>query len=139
MASAAKVGAIKVTMRRTSAAALIVAPLAVLALQLAYAIHADGIAYDETLYSFLALTALTGVWVVRNRRVFLSTPALLHWRAPAAVVFAAASLSRVLTGERYMLPVDPYLILLTSFAVAPALRTRTGRLVFQFPESPETR
>lgn len=77
---------------------------------------------------FVALTALTGVWLVRNRRVFLSTPALLHWLAPAAVVFAAASLSRVQTGERYMLPVYPYLILLMSFAVAPALRTRTGRL-----------
>jgi hypothetical protein len=56
------------------------------------------------------------------------TPAL-HWLLPAAITFTAASLGRIQIGERYILPVYPYLVLLIATSIAPLAASRRGRLL----------
>ena len=51
-----------------------------------------------------------------------------HWLVPALVVFLAVSLGRVDIGERYLLPVYPYAILLAAAAV-PRVRSSRGAAV----------
>jgi 4-amino-4-deoxy-L-arabinose transferase-like glycosyltransferase len=50
-----------------------------------------------------------------------------HWLLPAALMFAAASLGRIQIGERYILPVYPYLILVVAVVFAPLLQGPRGR------------
>ncbi len=68
------------------------------------------------------------LWIgVRRRRQ--TAPAIAFWLALALVVLAAASLSRVQIGERYLLAAYPFLILALA-CIAPALlEKRRGGLV----------
>jgi hypothetical protein len=52
-----------------------------------------------------------------------------HWILPAAVMFAATSAQHINIGERYLLPVYPYLILLVATGSAHWLDRRQGGLV----------
>lgn len=52
-----------------------------------------------------------------------------HWALPAAVVFLAASAQHINIGERYVLPVYPYLILLVASSAASRLEGKRGALV----------
>jgi 4-amino-4-deoxy-L-arabinose transferase-like glycosyltransferase len=70
----------------------------------------------------MTVGAIAG-WCGRGRR----SPALIHWSAPAATVFATASVSPLQIGERYVLPMYPYLILICASALPPLARTRRGR------------
>lgn len=49
-----------------------------------------------------------------------------HWAIPAVLVFAAVSMGRIDIGERYILPVHPYLILLAAASVPRILIWRRG-------------
>jgi hypothetical protein len=51
----------------------------------------------------------------------------LHWLVPALVTFLAASTGHIQIGERYILPVYPYLILLIASTVPRVLATPRGR------------
>ena len=51
-----------------------------------------------------------------------------HLGLPAAVVFLAASAGRIQIGERYILPIYPYLTLLTAAVSGPLLGRTAGRL-----------
>ena len=73
---------------------------------------------------FLAGLVLALVVLVR-RRAFAPSSAATHWAIAAVLLFAAASLGRIQIGERYILPVYPYLILLMA-AAAPSLMSRRG-------------
>jgi len=53
----------------------------------------------------------------------------LHWLLPAAITFAAASAGRIHIGERYILPVYPYLILLMASAGVRLVSSPRGRLL----------
>jgi Dolichyl-phosphate-mannose-protein mannosyltransferase len=77
---------------------------------------------------FLIAVALTGAVALRARAAPepTRTPAF-HWVVPAAVTFVAASASRIQIGERYILPIYPFLILLVATTLAPLLRTIQGR------------
>ena len=77
---------------------------------------------------FLLVLALGTAVALRTRRGDGSTeaPTAVHWLAPAAIVFVSASASGVHIGERYILPVYPYLILLVASALPPLLKA--GRL-----------
>jgi len=76
---------------------------------------------------FLAGLVLALVILVR-RRDFAPRSATTHWMLTALVVFVAASAGRIQIGERYVLPVYPYLILLMAAAVPSLVSTRAGRL-----------
>jgi hypothetical protein len=52
-----------------------------------------------------------------------------HWLVPAVVVFTVVSLGRIDIGERYLLPVYPYAILLAAAAVPQVLKWRRGHWV----------
>ena len=52
-----------------------------------------------------------------------------HWLAPAIVVFVAVSLGRIDIGERYLLPIYPFAILLAAAAVPPARPTRRAAVL----------
>lgn len=68
--------------------------------------------------------ALGLLW--RRRRDLLAGSVEAHWLVPAAVTFLAASSGRVQIGERYILPVYPYLILLAASAACWLLERRRG-------------
>jgi len=72
----------------------------------------------------LLATAVTlfGVW--RRRRLILKGSVELHWLVPSAVTLLVASLARLQLGERYVLPVYPYLLLLAGASLAPLARGR---------------
>jgi Dolichyl-phosphate-mannose-protein mannosyltransferase len=53
----------------------------------------------------------------------------LHWLLPAVITFTAASAGRIHIGERYILPVYPYLILLMASAGARLVSSARGRVV----------
>ena len=53
-------------------------------------------------------------------------PVLIHWVVPAVVIFLAASALHFQIGERYVLTVYPFLILLISSAVPRIARTKGG-------------
>jgi hypothetical protein len=74
----------------------------------------------------LALAVATGLKGWRARRNVDELPGVVwHWLLPAVVVFIAVSLGRIDIGERYLLPVYPYAILLAAAAV-PRVRTWRG-------------
>jgi hypothetical protein len=70
---------------------------------------------------FLLALAASAVFLWRARGVEM------HWLLPAAVMFLAASTGHIQIGERYILPMYPYLILLIASAVPRALATSRGR------------
>jgi hypothetical protein len=76
---------------------------------------------------FLAAALVAGVVLVRAR-AFGASSVATHWGAMALVVFLAASVGRIQIGERYILPVYPYLILLMALAAPALLAVRLGRL-----------
>lgn len=53
---------------------------------------------------------------------------LRHWLLPAAIVFAALSLGGIQIGERYLLPVHAFAILLIASATPRLLASRGGRI-----------
>jgi hypothetical protein len=78
---------------------------------------------------FLLAVVLAGglaVWT-RGAREPSAASSRVHWFVPAAVVFVAASASRIEIGERYLLPVYPFLILLVATAVVPFWRSGAAR------------
>ena len=62
---------------------------------------------------------------IRRWRSQAST--VLHWALPAAAVFAVASLAHIQLGERYVLAIYPYLILLAAGAATHVAAWRGGR------------
>ena len=76
---------------------------------------------------FLAALLLAAA-VLARRGAFTAVSAETHWAVTALLFFAAACFGHIQIGERYILPVYGYLILLVA-AAAPALAaTRAGRL-----------
>ena len=71
----------------------------------------------------LALAAAIGLTQWRCRGV------AWHWLLPAVILFVAVSIGRIDIGERYLLPVYPYAILLAASAVPRILSWRGGGLV----------
>src|SRR5262245_19411673 len=53
----------------------------------------------------------------------------LHWLLPAGITFAAASLGRIQIGERYILPIYPYLVLVLATSLAPLAASLRGRVL----------
>jgi len=78
---------------------------------------------------FLLLTGLVLASLPRWRPRLIAGEAELHWLLPAVTVFAVASLARIQLGERYVLAVYPYVILLVGSAAATARTWRGGRFV----------
>ena len=82
---------------------------------------------------FLLALAAAAVLAWRTRAV--RTPAAgrvspaWHWLVPAVLVFAAVSFGRIDIGERYLLPVYPYAILLAASAVPPVRAWPRGGVV----------
>jgi 4-amino-4-deoxy-L-arabinose transferase-like glycosyltransferase len=66
------------------------------------------------------IALVTAAALARRARERNLDPVELHWAVPAVVTFVAASAGRIQIGERYILPVYPYLILLLGSA-APLL------------------
>jgi hypothetical protein len=77
---------------------------------------------------FLAATAIAIVAVLRGARWGRPTLAA-HALLPAALTFLAASAGRIQIGERYILAVYPYLILVAAGALARLIGDRRGRIV----------
>jgi hypothetical protein len=75
---------------------------------------------------FLVLTALITLLVWRERRRLLRGSPELHWLLPALAVFLIASAARIQLGERYVLAIYPYWILLGAAAAAMVARWRGG-------------
>jgi hypothetical protein len=73
---------------------------------------------------FLAGAAAALVWA--GRRLLDPTRPEAHAFVPAAIVLLAASASRIQIGERYVLAVYPYLVLIAASAAARASATRWG-------------
>jgi hypothetical protein len=76
---------------------------------------------------FLGALVVAMIVLLRRRAFGLSSVAT-HWGITALLVFAAASLGRIQIGERYILPVYPYLILLMSTAAPALFSAKLGRL-----------
>jgi 4-amino-4-deoxy-L-arabinose transferase-like glycosyltransferase len=72
------------------------------------------------------VAGLAGAWSARRGR---DRATRRHWALPAAVLFLAASAQHINIGERYILAVYPYLILLAASAAGPWLESGKGRLV----------
>ena len=75
---------------------------------------------------FLAALALAAVVAV-ERRAWRGVA--WHWAIPALTLFLAVSIGRIDIGERYLLPVYPYAILLAASAVPQLLTWRRGSWV----------
>jgi Dolichyl-phosphate-mannose-protein mannosyltransferase len=80
---------------------------------------------------FLVATVLGVAVALRSGASRASTPAppAHHWIVPAAIVFLSASTSRIQIGERYILPVYPFLILVVATTLSPLLRKSGGRWI----------
>jgi hypothetical protein len=78
---------------------------------------------------FLVVSAGTLALLARRWRRLVSGGLEAHWLVPAAVTFLAASFGRIQIGERYILAVYPYLILLASSFVPWLLGRRRGPAV----------
>jgi hypothetical protein len=74
----------------------------------------------------VALTAGLALWPRRARGPWLTSSAV-HWIVPATVIFVAASASGIEIGERYILPLYPFLILIVAVTLSPLLRTSPAR------------
>jgi hypothetical protein len=68
-------------------------------------------------WGFLAVTLLVAAFLARRTSGFTRSSPEWHFLVPAVVVFVVASLTRIQLGERYMLAVYPYLLLLAAAAV----------------------
>lgn len=79
---------------------------------------------------FLLATALIAVFLWRRARTIGASGASWHWLVPACVVFTVASFARIQLGERYVLAVYPYVLLLAAAAVRPVLEWRRAVLAF---------
>ena len=77
---------------------------------------------------FLLVTAMAAALVWRRRRRLL-LESELHWLLPAAVLFVIASLARIQLGERYVLAIYPYVIVLGAGAAAMVHKWPGGRTV----------
>lgn len=75
------------------------------------------------------LATLAGLAAAWNARRDGDRATRRHWAVPAAVLFLAASAQHVNIGERYILPVYPYLILFVAGSAGPWLESRKGRLL----------
>jgi hypothetical protein len=78
---------------------------------------------------FLLLTAIVASFLWRTRRRLAQGAPELHWLAPALAIFTVASLARIQLGERYVLAIYPYVILLAAAAAATVATWRGGRVV----------
>jgi len=76
---------------------------------------------------FLLLLALAA-WRTMRGRISWS-PALRQWLVAAIAILLAASAGRIQIGERYILPVYPFLILWIAVTAAPLLASIRGRSV----------
>jgi Dolichyl-phosphate-mannose-protein mannosyltransferase len=78
---------------------------------------------------FLVAVVAAAVLAVRSRTT--RDPAVpsstAHWIVPAAVIFVSASASSVQIGERYILPVYPFLILFAAATLSPLLKMARAR------------
>jgi len=72
---------------------------------------------------FLLAAAVALLALIRGGNRALRGGVEAHWILPAAVMFVAASAGRIQIGERYILPVYPYLMLLAASA-APVLQRK---------------
>jgi 4-amino-4-deoxy-L-arabinose transferase-like glycosyltransferase len=75
------------------------------------------------LATLAGLAAAAGVWRRRGDR-----RTLVHCALPAAVLFLAATLQHIDIGERYILPVYPYLIVLIAVSTAGWRERRPARV-----------
>jgi hypothetical protein len=75
---------------------------------------------------FLLLLVASAVLAVRRRD---RPVAWRHWLVPATTTFLAASLAHVQLGERYILPVYAYAILVLATALAPHMAHARGRVL----------
>ncbi len=75
--------------------------------------------------AFLAAVTIALVLVARRFRAVAEGSIEAHWLVPALAMFGAASAGHIQIGERYVLPIYPYLILLVA-AQAPVLWARRG-------------
>jgi hypothetical protein len=90
--------------------------------------YAVAFAVKNTL-GFLAATALALASLARAPRSMRTPPGVVaHALLPAALTFIAASAGRIQIGERYILAVYPYLILLAAGTLARLAADRRGRL-----------
>jgi hypothetical protein len=64
-----------------------------------------------------------------RRAAFAPSSVATHWAVSALLVFVGASIGRIQIGERYVLPVYPFAILLVAAAVPFVLATRAGRVL----------
>ena len=80
---------------------------------------------------FLIAAVLAAALALRSGAARASTSGArtFHWIVPAAIVFVSASASRIQIGERYILPVYPFVILLVATSLSPLLRKRGGRWI----------
>jgi hypothetical protein len=76
------------------------------------------------------LLALTAVVVLRWKKRGAPLAAGLAWHTllPPAVVFLAVSAGHIQIGERYLLPIYPYLIVFAALTLTPLLDGRKGRI-----------
>jgi hypothetical protein len=74
---------------------------------------------------FLLALAAAAVFLWRAR--ITADRVELHWLVPALITFLAASTGHIQIGERYILPMYPYLILLVASTVPRVLATARGR------------
>ena len=96
----------------------------------AYYLVAFGVKNTPGFLLALALAMVAGLKGGRTGASVDGRPGVIgHWLVPAVVVFVAVSIGRIDIGERYLLPVYPYAILLAAAAV-PRVRTwRRGDLL----------
>jgi hypothetical protein len=78
---------------------------------------------------FLLLTPAIAVGLWRGRRRLAKGSPELHWLLPAGALFLVASFANIQLGERYVLAVYPYVILLAAAAAARIARRPRGALV----------
>ena len=76
---------------------------------------------------FLVATLLLLAALLRRPPAWQSVET--QWLLPALATFAAASLGHIQIGERYLLPVYPYLILLIASRAAPLMARAQGRVL----------
>ena len=78
---------------------------------------------------FLVAVALTAGLALRSRaaRGSAALADAVHWIVPAVVIFVSASAGRIQIGERYILPMYPFTILLIAATLSPLLRTSGAR------------
>jgi Dolichyl-phosphate-mannose-protein mannosyltransferase len=77
---------------------------------------------------FLVALAIS-TWVLTRRRGWGPASVATHAATTAALVFVTASLGHIQIGERYILPVHPYLMLLMAVTAPALVALKRGRVV----------